>query len=290
MQPTPSSLIAVDIGNSTIRAGKFSWTALPNTAEPLQVGQWQAQSLDGLLEWVGGAPADWVISSVNRPAAELLTKWHETHRKSDSFYLLQHWDVPLRIDLEKPDRVGMDRLVAAVAANKLRTSQQAMIIVDAGSAITVDALSAEGSFLGGAILPGVGIAAESLHHRTDQLPDVQQAAPVLGFIGGGSEPDGTATSSTSAIDLPPVVGKSTEAAIRSGLVWGTVGAVRYLIHKMSESFDQAPEVIFAGGDAHLLAPFINPEPRRFPDLVLRGIALTANHRRRVSVETGSESP
>jgi type III pantothenate kinase len=125
--------------------------------------------------------------------------------------------------------------------------------VDAGTAITVDLVSADGAFEGGVILPGFRLTAKALAEGTDLLPHVDHdpaAAP------------------------PPVVGKSTAAAIRSGLFWGQVGAVRELTHRIAGELACSPQLFVAGGDAERLAGFL-PQARVVPELVLAGIALVA---------------
>ena len=94
----------------------------------------------------------------------------------------------------------------------MRPPGRPAVVIDVGTAITVDLVSAEGAFLGGAILPGIAMSARALHEFTDLLPLVDMselAAP------------------------PPALGDSTEAAMRSGLFWGAVGAVRQLIEQLA---------------------------------------------------------
>jgi type III pantothenate kinase len=79
-----------------------------------------------------------------------------------------------------------------------------------------------------------------------------------------------------AADPPPVVGKTTVAAIRSGLFWGQVGAVRELVRRMSDELGAVPQVFVAGGDAERLAAFL-PQAQVVPELVLAGIALGAGY-------------
>jgi type III pantothenate kinase len=104
--------------------------------------------------------------------------------------------------------VGIDRLLDAVAANRLRHPAAPAVVVDVGTAITVDLVAADGSFQGGAILPGIAMSARALHAFTDLLPlvDVREL----------SSP-------------PPPLGTSTVAALQSGLFWGAVGAIRQLL-------------------------------------------------------------
>jgi type III pantothenate kinase len=136
----------------------------------------------------------------------------------------------------------------------LRTEGRAAIVVDLGSAITVDLLSPEGEFLGGAIMPGIGTAARALYERTDLLP----LSPLV------------------ELEQPPApLGRSTDEALRSGLYWGAVGGIRELIERLSQA--QGPvEVFLTGGAAPAVAELLASEGRqvRFvPHLTLAGIAL-----------------
>ncbi len=95
--------------------------------------------------------------------------------------------------------VGIDRLVDAVAVNRLRDAGRPAVVVDVGSAITVDLVSRDGAFLGGAILPGIAMSARAIHEFTDLLPLVEMSE---------------------LIAPPPVLGTATAPAMESGLFWG----------------------------------------------------------------------
>ena len=179
--PPDTPYIAVDIGNSRIKLGHFTGArdeaGLPF---PTRVAERSATSFDpaSLEEWLAAVTAQgcestpWWIASVNSPPTELLTAWltqrggrefdtragvlprdWENSRSRDRFCLLQHTDLPLAVPLAEPGRVGIDRLLGAVAANHLRANDRAAVVIDVGSAITVDLVSAGGEFSGGAILP-----------------------------------------------------------------------------------------------------------------------------------------
>jgi type III pantothenate kinase len=165
--------------------------------------------------------------------------------------LLTFQDLPIQLDVEAPERVGMDRLAAAVAANRLRQATRPAVVVDAGTAITVNLITSDGVFRGGVILPGFRLTTKALAEGTDLLPLI--------------------TSDWNA-DPPTVVGRTTESAIRSGLFWGTVGAVRELVGRMASDLSAPPQVFVTGGDAKRLASFMAPDARFVPDLVLIGIA------------------
>jgi type III pantothenate kinase len=121
--------------------------------------------------------------------------------------------------------------------------------------LTVDLLSAKGAFAGGAILPGIAIAARGLHEFTDLLPLVELTEP------------------------PPALGKSTIEAIRSGLYWGAVGGVRELVAQLLPDVLE-PQIFLTGGAGPLFAGVLAAEssrpPQFVPHLTLAGIALAAD--------------
>lgn len=247
-------LIAVDIGNSATKVGWFD-EPLPLAAtlrQPIAVHAFttgQTPSYE-LLTALPPEPCEWRIASVHREGTRVLTKWLDSHRQDDAVRLLEQRDLPIAIRVEFPERVGLDRLAAAVAANLLRQPGRPAIVVSAGSAITVNLIASDGAFEGGAILPGFRMSAEALY-GADLLP--------LTVLAADPQP-------------PPVVGKHTEAAIRSGLFWGAVGGVREIIARMSAQLDQTPQVFVTGGDLRPLAAELGGESRFVANLVLSGIA------------------
>jgi type III pantothenate kinase len=169
---------------------------------------------------------------------------------------LSYLDVPLSVRVDSPERVGIDRLLGALAANRLRRRDCGAIVVDLGTAITVDFLSADGAFEGGAILPGIAMSARALAEQTDALP---QTAFAL-------------------LEQPPApFGKSTVAAIESGLYWGAVGAIREIATKMSLGLDGPADIFITGGASAYLTELLTESStwtvRQVPHLVLAGIAL-----------------
>jgi len=144
----------------------------------------------------------------------------------------------------------VDRLCAAVAAfDRLGVP---CVVADFGTAITIDCVNAEGVFLGGAILPGLGLSAESLSAGTAQLPRVKLSEPNW------------------------VYGKDTEQAIIGGVVYGARGALRGLVEAYATDLGRWPVVILTGGDARWVCQ--SPSQSDLvqaivPDLVLRGVAI-----------------
>src|SRR5688572_20467040 len=191
MRTDASNLIAVDIGNSRIKIGRFDRAqAAANAAqkapqapvqlpEPLSTfelaitnhaGQFDTTQLRAWCDDNIHGPVDWLSASVHRGAAELLsTTLREIAKTLQHEWFvrqLNYRDVPLAIDIEEPSRVGIDRLLAALAANRLRGRGRAAIVADLGTAITVDLLTADGAFAGGAILPGIAMSARALAEQT----------------------------------------------------------------------------------------------------------------------------
>src|SRR5215216_6616785 len=158
-----SELIAVDIGNSRIKLGWFrsAFDPFPVPGETLSLSpQWSPSELTPWL--ISSTSAACFIASVNRSTECKLLD--ELRRAGvNTIHQLTVADIPLKIQVDSPDQVGMDRLTNAVAVNRLRDSRRPAIAVDVGSAITVDLVSAKGAFVGGAILPGIAMSARALH-------------------------------------------------------------------------------------------------------------------------------
>jgi len=154
-------------------------------------------------------------------------------------------DVPNRLDF--PERTGVDRALAVRAALRLNDQQGPGVVVLCGTAMTVERVDAEGTWLGGAIAPGYRIAASALHQGTAGLIQV-------GPVG----------------QAPLAHGAETKSAIEAGLFWGQVGAARELIARGAAGDHWE---IWSGGDAGQFAPWAASEQARvINDLVLLGLA------------------
>ena len=244
--------VAVDVGNSAIHLGAFDGvdTAFPQPRSVLYLANGSLDN-NALTQWVAVSASDlvtWRIASVNQQAADELIQWLQSQCPKHVVQRITHRDVPLPIRVEHPEKVGVDRLMAVTAAHRLAGDGSA-IVIDAGTAVTVDLL-ADGAFQGGAILPGMKMSAAAMDRYTDKLPLVH----------------------TSGLDTPVVIGRNTLQAMQSGMFWGTVGAVAELTNRMSDSLDPPARILITGGDGRALAPHIRLA-EYIPDLVLSGIAL-----------------
>ncbi|MBX7165306.1 MAG: type III pantothenate kinase [Pirellulales bacterium] len=254
-------LVAVDVGNSRMKFGIFEACTpaagrLPEPVRTLEVASLD-EPLEGLASWL--APYDpqqlsWWIATVNLIASTRLIAWLRDHDASGQLTMLAAGDLDLPVRLDRPDMVGIDRLLASVAARQLTERRRPAVVVSLGSAITVNMVSADGAFCGGAILPGIGMSARALHEFTDLLPklDMQELK-----------------------DAPSALGQTTVDAMRSGLYWGAIGAVKELVNQLAAGAGQAPLVVLTGGAAPSVASQIAADAVHAPNLVLSGIALTA---------------
>jgi type III pantothenate kinase len=167
-------------------------------------------------------------------------------------WFLSAAEVPVPKDVEGAETGGSDRAFAVLAASRLLGTGKPALVVSCGTAITVERLTAEGVWQGGAIAMGLGLCARALHRFTAQLPLVA--------------PDATA----------PFWGRGTEASLEAGVFWGTVGAVRELIARQKTDLGPDLRVVWTGGDAEALAPAVEgPSARIVQDLVLQGVVQTA---------------
>lgn len=273
-------LLAIDVGSSCVKLGWFraagdcaskpAASALSIAAAPLAVPnetariEHRGRDVDAwgaeLDRWLDEAPlvreSACLIGSVQPTiAAPLVTRLqaYEWQR----LQTLAAADLPLEIRTTEPHRVGIDRILDAVAVNRVRRPGVPAIIVDMGTAITVDLVGADGAFEGGAIFAGPVLALGALHAGTASLP-------ALGL--DGSQPP------------PASLGKSTEDALAAGAFWSAAGAVRELTHRTAELAGGDAEFYLTGGGAAGYAGVLDlggKTPRYLPHLVLSGIRLVA---------------
>jgi type III pantothenate kinase len=280
-------MILVDIGNSGLRTTKFlghlssdlanaawhgpviklSWSAIGETlrkAQPKQAAsygeRWSQMGDAQALEWVvshfdAKDAEDWRIASVNRPVFDRLRQSILNRYPSARIAEIRSDDVGIAIDVEQPARVGIDRLLAARAAiHRVRDSglrPTPIIVVQAGTAITIDWVNERDEFGGGAILPGVGLSLQYLAAGTDKLPWLP---------------------TQSIQDYPPLPGKSTDEAIVAGVHAAVVGGAGFLIDRYRSG--RSIPVVVSGGDGSLLKKSIAPPAYFVENLVLLGLALS----------------
>jgi type III pantothenate kinase len=250
-------LLAVDVGNTQTHFGVFNagedrvaehWRF---ATERQSTGDELGAALSNLLALRGLSFADVEHAIVSSTVPQLQEQWTLMSER----YLGQAMLVvgpmiktgmPIRID--NPHEVGADRLVNAVAAyDRVR---DACIVVDFGTAITYDAVSAEGEYLGGIITPGAEISMDALYERAAKLPKVELAEPRA------------------------LIGKSTVEAIRSGIAFGFAGQVEGIVRRLRGELGAETIAIATGGLAGSLMPFIRETIDEVDDLLtLTGLRL-----------------
>ena len=244
--------LLIDVGNTRLKwalmdpDGRLTATKARDLLEP--------DGRDDCLEVPGLDLVDGVaIASVNPPIADRIARRLEGSGIGPIHWFRSASDVPIRHRLDAPDRTGADRALAVLAACAIAERSGPGIVVQCGTAITVERIDLDGIWQGGAIAIGPGLAARSLHRATAQLPDP-------GVL--------------SSVEPPHPWGPSTHPALQAGLFWGAVGAIRELIARQSGIGAPPSWIAWTGGDAPTLAPHVDsPAPWIEPDLVLRGIAL-----------------
>ncbi|MCS7045999.1 MAG: type III pantothenate kinase [Gemmataceae bacterium] len=234
-------LIVADVGNTRLKWGRCSVDAVEAMVSlPLDDQRAWTQHLQ---LWNPPAGTCWLLAGPNPQQRERLAEWlrkqYQQVRVVDS-----HRQVPLRLNVDCPERVGIDRLFNAVAANAARSKDRAALMIGAGTAITVDLLDRHGVFQGGVILPGLRLMTKALHEYTALLPMVDDLGVVV---------------------LPA---KNTEDAVRSGTISAAVGGVLWAASRMT-----APptDVFLTGGDAEMLATQLDLTVRVWPEMTLEGM-------------------
>ncbi|MDO5580087.1 MAG: type III pantothenate kinase [Planctomycetia bacterium] len=170
------ALIAVDIGNSFMKFG-FYESGLMKDPFPLpdSICVEATSSFSDLFDWLDKQGVrflhlHWMIASVNAKRTASLQNWLKRNRSRDQVQVLALADIPLKIRYDYPEKLGLDRAVAAYAAKEQLDYSGPILVVDIGTATTIDLIDEEGTFVGGAILPGPQIAAQVLFEKTAQLP------------------------------------------------------------------------------------------------------------------------
>ena len=247
-------LLVVDVGNTQTHFGTFRgdellehWrfaTVRESTADEL------GAALRNLLELRGIGMADLDASIVSSTVPQLGPEWSDMARRYLNHEMLvvgpgTKTGMALRYD--NPREIGADRLVNAVAA--YAKVGGACIVVDFGTAITYDPVSADGEYLGGIIAPGIEISMEALTNRAAKLPRIDIAPP------------------------RSLIGKTTVDAIRSGIVYGFAGQVDAIVGRLRAELGEDTETIATGGLAQHIVPFTESIDEVDDLLTLNGLKL-----------------
>ncbi len=244
------SVLTCDVGNGAIHFAHVQGKEV-TTMQAMQIGD-----LRGLGDALGELwrqmpePKRIAAGSVNPAGLKALEAAADQAIGEGVLAVGRELPLPIEADLEHPESIGADRLCGAAAA--FDRCGAACVVADFGTAVTIDCVSDEGVFLGGAILPGLNMGAESLKTRTALLGKVKLAEPKWVF------------------------GKNMQQAIVGGLVFGARGALRELVEAYATELGHWPIVVVTGGHAKLICGAPNASEliqARVDDLVLRGVAI-----------------
>lgn len=252
-------MLVIDIGNTTTRLARWDGSTYhPRLALPTGTSGPDGRALGLWLVESGMREERAAIASVVAAATESVTAALTAAGAAPPLTLAYPQHRFMAHALETPETTGIDRLCAAWAA--WHDARGAAVVADVGSAITVDAVSADGVFLGGTIQPGVASSLRGLAAAAPALPDL--AATWQDRVAAG----GRRLSS---------LGRDTASAMLAGALYGLVGSVERLAAEHRAFLGCAAPLYLTGGDAPHLLPFLQEEPRCAPDLVLDGIRLAA---------------
>ncbi len=249
------NILAIDIGNTNINVALYLKDE-ENTVESIAGGD-KKKLIKVIKDNWGKIPIlkrskegkrDGVII-----ASSVKTEWTKRIKsivkdQLDEKVKIMGEDIPYPMDLQvkDSDKVGSDRILAACAA--FAVTENALVIADFGTAVTIDIVDERGIFLGGSILPGFEMAARALSEKTAQLPYIEVKRPELPF------------------------GKSTEEAINCGLYFSAIGALEEIVRRYAEKLGYWPQTIITGTGGEMIkddCPFVDSY---VPNLITKGIA------------------
>tara|TARA_R110002049_G_scaffold4601_5_gene32761 strand:- start:1061412 stop:1062251 length:840 start_codon:yes stop_codon:yes gene_type:complete len=267
--------VAADVGNSALKlcvrrhesfVDKDDSNRLDEHSIYLDAPDWHTAAIDWVREHAGCNRTCWWIASVHREAADQLGRAIERGDGSASIKQVHSVDVPIQADVDDPGRVGVDRLLGAFAAwNRFKS---AVVVVDAGSAITVDWVCDQGHFHGGAIMPGLRLQTRVLATGTDALPKIEwQQASTASECKPGTQ---------ACQRLRPA--KNTVDAIRLGVLTGAAAGIDRLAEQYASNQEcangddpAAARLVVTGGDAAIISKYLRQQHQQVSNLACRGL-------------------
>ncbi len=250
------NIVAVDIGNTNVSVGLFldgkeeSIQSLPGAGEAALrdclVSAWQKVPV---LESSTQGKRDGVIvvSSVKPVWTELVRRMADESLGEEIHVVGEDIPLPMSAWVDEPEKVGADRIISAAAAYAV--VEDAVVVADFGTAVTIDLVDAKGVFQGGVICPGFEISAQALKDNTAKLPKVVVHRPTTPY------------------------GKNTADAINCGLYYSIIGTLEEIVRRYAEEIGHWPQTVITGSAAAMIkddCPFVD---NYVPHLVVKGIVL-----------------
>jgi type III pantothenate kinase len=247
-------ILVVDVGNTNIVLGLYQgrtlthhWRLSTNRSSTVdeygilisnlfQLAVVRAEQIEGVI-----------LSCVVPPIMKTLEQLFVKYVGKEALVVGPGIKTGLNIRYENPREVGADRIVNAVAG--IEQYGTPLVVVDFGTATTFDYIDASGAYLGGAIVPGIGISAEALYQRAAKLPRIELSKPKT------------------------VIGRNTVAAMQAGIIFGYAGQVDGIVRRICKEFNVQPRVIATGGLAELIAGESETIEKVDPLLTLEGLRI-----------------
>lgn len=252
------NLIAVDIGNTNIRLGLFlkgeekEVKSVPGDSESML-----KKHLKSMWERIPVSKSSkekkrngvLIVSSVKPAWTEMIREIAKEHLGEKTLMIGKEIPFPMDLSVEKTykDKIGTDRVVTAAAAYAV--VEDAVVVADFGTAVTIDLIDESGIFLGGVIVPGFEASAQALKELTAQLPKIKMKKP------------------------KGVYGTNTEEAINCGLYYSAIATLQEIVRRFAEKIGKWPQTIITGEGAKLIKDDCKFIDNYVPDLVIKGIAL-----------------
>jgi len=247
-------LLALDVGNTNVTLALFDGDRLAADWRVTSRREWTAdevavelRDLFELRDFEFSAVTGVVIASVVPTINPALVEASRRYLKCEPVMVGPGVKTSVRIRYENPRDVGADRIANALAAYTKYGGP--VVVIDFGTAVTYDAIDADGDYLGGAIAPGIEISLDALVSHTAMLRRVEPVAP------------------------DSIIGRNTINSIQSGLVWGFVAQVEGMVKRMVDELGGRARVIATGGQAPLVAGLTNVIEATDPLLTLEGLRL-----------------
>jgi len=249
-------IAAFDVGNSEITIGLFDdstlashWrltTAAPRTADEFAL---LIRSILGGSSANAGRVQGSAICSVVPAVTPMLAAACELSFGQQPIMIDGRARLPIKLDVEEPMTVGADRIANTLAASTIH--KRDAIVVDMGTATTYDCITADGTFLGGVIQPGIMISADTLFRRTAQLP------------------------ATDIVPPKKIIARRTDECIRAGVLYGAVDSIDGIVRRLKKDWPtgRLPLVIATGGMAETIHPHTTELELVDPFLTLKGIQI-----------------
>ncbi len=241
-------ILAVDIGNTNISIGSFKekkLNALFCINNKYLVNQKASFPLEpNILD----KSKYIIVASVNPKIESAFYKYVGKKHKKKILTIGKEIKPIIPILVKNPQKVGIDRVLNALAAYK--RTKTSTIVIDFGTAITIDIVSEKGEYVGGLILPGIRTSAYALNKQTALLPEVDIRKPVK------------------------IIGNNVENAIKAGIYFGTVGSISHIIREVRKVYRDLQYTIATGGDAKIFKKDIPEIDKFIPLLTLDGIRIT----------------